>query len=111
MSVRISLSLEAKEMFMFLHTGFSLERAYPGKYLLFGSFTVELTDSRYLKLVTSSSIWLFILISLGEPLGLFVIIFVLSGPISTFYLGQAVPMLGAVSLVSSFYLALTKCHM
>ena len=41
---------------------------------------------RYLKFSTSSSLWPFILISLWKPFGLFVITFVLSGPISILYL-------------------------
>ena len=41
---------------------------------------------RYLKFSTSFSLWHFILISLWKPLGLFVITFVLSGPISILYL-------------------------
>ena len=41
---------------------------------------------RYLKFSTSSSLWPFILISLWKTFGLFVITFVLSGPISVLYL-------------------------
>ena len=41
---------------------------------------------RYLKFSTSSSLWSFILISLWKLFGMFVITFVLSGPISIMYL-------------------------
>ena len=46
----------------------------------------DMIAPRYLKFFTSSSIWLFILISHWNPFGLFVITFVLSGPISILYL-------------------------
>ena len=48
--------------------------------------SLEMIASRYLKFSTSSSLWLFILISLLKPFGLFVITFVLSGSISILYL-------------------------
>ena len=90
MSVRISLTLEASEMFLSLHMIFSLERAAVVWAILerISGFdpSLEMIAPRYLKLSTSSSLWPFILISLWKPLGLFVIIFVLSGPISILYL-------------------------
>ena len=44
--------------------------------------SLEMIASRYLKFSTSFSLWPFILISLWKPVRLFVITFVLSGPIS-----------------------------
>ena len=52
---------------------------YPGN-------SLEMIASRYLKFSTFSSLWPFILMSLCKPFGLFVITFVLSGPISVLYL-------------------------
>ena len=90
MSVRISLILEASEMFLSLHMIFSLERAAVVWAILerISGFdpSLEMITPRYLKFSTSSSLWLFILISLWKPFGLFVITFVLSGPISILYL-------------------------
>ena len=90
MSVRISLTLEASEMFLSLHMIFSLERAAVVRAILerISGFdpSLEMTAPRYLKFSTSSSLWPFILISLWKPFGLFVITFVLSGPISIMYL-------------------------
>ena len=90
MSVRISLTLEASEMFLSLHMIFSLERAAVVWAILewISSFdpSLEMTAPRYLKFSTSSSLWPFILISTWKPFGLFVITFVLSGPISILYL-------------------------
>ena len=88
MSVRISLTLEASEMFLFLHKIFRLER----ERLLSGlswkeslwSFVRD--DCPNLKFFTSSNLWPFNLISLWKPFGLFIITFVLSGPISILYL-------------------------
>ena len=48
--------------------------------------SLEMIAPRYLKFSTSSSLWPFILISLWKQFGLFVITFVLSGPISILYL-------------------------
>ena len=48
--------------------------------------SLEMIAPRYLQFSTSSSLWPFILISLWKLLGLFVIIFVLSGPIPILYL-------------------------
>ena len=90
MSVRISLTLEASEMFLSLHTIFSLERAAVVWAILkrISGFdpSLEMIAPRYLKFSTSSSLWPFILISLWKLFGLFVITFVLSGPISILYL-------------------------
>ena len=90
MSVRISLTLEASEMFLSLHMIFSLERAAVVWAILerISGFdpSLEMTVPRYLKFSTSSSLWPFILISLWKPFGLFVITLVLSGPISILYL-------------------------
>ena len=90
MSVRISLTLEASEMFLSLHMIFSLERAAVVWAILerISGFdpSLEMIAPRFLKFSTSSSLWPFILISLWKPLGLFVITFVLSGPISILYL-------------------------
>ena len=89
MSVRISLTLEASEMFLSLHMMSSLERAAVVWAILerISGFdpSLEMTAPRYLKSSTSS-LWPFILISLWKPFGLFVITFVLSGPISILYL-------------------------
>ena len=90
MSVRISLTLEASEMFLSLHMIFSLEKAAVVWAILerISGFdpSLEMIAPRYLKFSTSSSLWPFILISLWKPFGLFVITFVLSGPISILYL-------------------------
>ena len=47
--------------------------------------SLEMIAPRYLKFSSSSSLCPFILISLWKPFGLFVITFVLSGPISILY--------------------------
>ena len=90
MSVRISLTLEAGEMFLTLHMIFSLERAaVVGAILERNSGfdpSLEMIAPRYLNFFTSSNLWPFILIPLWKPFGLFVITFVLSGPISILYL-------------------------
>ena len=84
MSVRISLTIEASDMI------FSLERDAVVWAILerISGFdpSLEMIAPRYLKFSTSSRLWPFILISLWKPFGLFVIIFVLSGPISILYL-------------------------
>ena len=87
MCVRISLTLEAREMFLSLHMIFSLERAavvwaIQERISGFDS-SLEIVAPRY---STSSSLWPVILISLWKPFGVFVITFVLSGPISILYL-------------------------
>ena len=90
MNVRISLTLEASEMFLSLHMIFSLERAVVVWAILerISGFdpSLEMIVPMYLEFSTSSSLWPFILISLWKKLGLFVITFVLSGPISILYL-------------------------
>ena len=77
-------------MFLSLNMIFSLERASIVSAILerISGFdpSLEMIAPRYLKFSTSSSLWPFILISLWKPLGLFVITFVLSGPISILYL-------------------------
>ena len=77
-------------MFLSLHMIFSLERAAVVWAILerISGFdpSLEMIAPRYLKFSTSSSLWPFILISLWKPFGLFVITFVLSGPISILYL-------------------------
>ena len=87
MSVHISLTLEASEMFLSLHMIFSLERAAVVWSILerISGFdpSLEMIAPKYLKI--SSSLWPFILISLWKSFGLFVITFVLSGPISNLY--------------------------
>ena len=94
MSVRISFTLEASEMFLSLHMIISLERAAIVWAILerISGFdpSLEMIASRYLKFSTSSSLWPFLLISLWKPLGLFVITFVLSGPISILYLTNVI---------------------
>ena len=66
--------------------------------------SLEMIAPRYLKLSTSSSLWPFILISLWKPLGLFVITFVLSGPISILYLVVVLPRMSIrTPASSSFY--------
>ena len=89
MSVRTSLTLEASEMFLSLHMIFSLERAVVVWAILerISGFdpSLEMTAPRYFKFSASSSLWPFILISLWKPLGLFIINFVGSGPISISY--------------------------
>ena len=73
MSVRISLTLEASEMFLSLHMIFSLESAAVVWAILerISGFdpSLEKIAQRYLKFSTSSSLWPFILISLWKPLG------------------------------------------
>ena len=90
MSVCISLTLEDSEMFLSLRMIFSLKRAAVVWAILerISGFdpTLEIIALRYLKFSTSSSLWHFILITLWKPFGLFVITFVLSGPISILYL-------------------------
>ena len=90
MSVRISLTLEASEMFLSPHMIFSLERAVNVLAILERISGVvpslEMIAPRYLKFSTSSSLRPFILISLWKPFGLFVIMFVLSGLLSILYL-------------------------
>ena len=87
MSVCISLTLEASEMFWSLHMIFSLWRAAVVLERISGfDPSLEMIARRYLKFSTSSSLWFFILIYLWKPFGLFVITFVLSGPISILYL-------------------------
>ena len=82
--------LDQSEMFLSLHMIFSLERAAVVWAILerISGFdpSLEIIAPRYLKFSTSSSLWPFILISLWKPFGLFVITFVLSGPISILYL-------------------------
>ena len=86
LSVRISLTLEVSEMFLSRHMIFSLERAAFVWAILerISGFdpSLEVVVPRYLKFSTASSLSPFILISLWMPFGLFVITFVLSGPIS-----------------------------
>ena len=90
MSVRISLTLEASEMFLSLQMIFSLERAAVVWAILerISGFdpSLEMIAPRYLTFSTTSSLWPFILISLWKSLALFVITFVLSGPIYILYL-------------------------
>ena len=93
MSVRINytyLTLEASEMFLSLHMIFSLERAAVVLAILERISgldpSLEMIAPRHLKFSTSSCLWPFILIPLWKPFGLFVITFVLSGPISILYL-------------------------
>ena len=64
---------------------------------------LEMTAPRYLKFSTSSSLWPFILISFWEPFGLFV----LSGPISMFYLVVVVSRRSTRTPVSSSSSAFT----
>ena len=65
MSVRISLTLEASEMFLSLHMSFSLERAAVVWAILerISGFdpSLEMIAPRYLKFSTSSSLWPFYL--------------------------------------------------
>ena len=90
MRIRISLTLQASEMFLSLHMSFSLERPAVVWVILerISGFdpSLEMIAPRYLKFSTSSSLRPFILISLWKPFGLFVITFVLSGPVSILYL-------------------------
>ena len=90
MSVRISLTLETSEMFLFLHMSFSLERAADVWAILerISGFDplLSMIAPRYLKFSTASSLWPFILISHWKQFGLCVIAFVLSGPIFILYL-------------------------
>ena len=71
MSIRISLTLEASKMFLFLHMIFSLQRAAVVWAILerISGFdpALEMIAPRYLKFSTSSRLWLFILISLWKP--------------------------------------------
>ena len=88
MSVRINLTLEASEMFLSLHIIFSLERVTVVWAILdrISGFhpSLEMIAPRYLKFSTSSMT--FYLDPSLEAFGLFVITFVLSGPISVLYL-------------------------
>ena len=74
MRVRISLTLEASEMFLSLHMIFSLEKDVVVWSILerisgFGP-SLEMIATRYLKFSTSSSLCFFNLISLWKPFGL-----------------------------------------
>ena len=68
MSVRISLMLEASEMFLSLHMIFSLERAAVVRAILerISGFdpSLEMTAPRYLKFSTSSSLTFYLDLSL-----------------------------------------------
>ena len=79
MSVRISLALESREMFLSLTIGFSQERAavvWTIQESISGlDHSLEITDQKYMKQFTSSNVWAFILISIWKPSWLFVIIF------------------------------------
>ena len=86
MSVRISLTLEASEMFLSLHMIFSLERAAVIWAILERTSGSDPSLEMIAPISTASSLWPFILISLWKPFGLFVITFVLAGPISISYL-------------------------
>ena len=71
MSVRISLTLEASEMFLSLHMIFSLERAAAVWAILKGISgfdpSLEMIAAKYLEFSSSFSLWPFILISLWKP--------------------------------------------
>ena len=77
-------------MFLSLHMIFSLERAAVVWAILerISGFdpSLEMIAPSYLKFSTSFSLCPFILMSLWKPFGLFVITFVLCGPISILYL-------------------------
>ena len=77
MGVRISLTLEASEMFLSLHMIFSLERAAVVWAILerISGFDppLEMIAPRYLKFSTSSTFLPFILISLWKPFRLSVV--------------------------------------
>ena len=93
-------------MFLSLHTCFSLDRAAVVWAILESISnldpSLEMIDPRYLKLFfTSSSLWPLILISLWKALGLFVTVFVLSGPIFILYPVQTVSILVTMSSASS----------
>ena len=62
---------------------------------------------RYLKFSTSSSLYLFIFTSLWKPFGLFVILFVLCGPMSILYLVVVVSCRSTRTPASSSSSALT----
>ena len=115
MSFRISLTLEASEMFSFLHMSFILERAavvwaIQERTLGFEP-SLEMITPRYLKFSTSSSIWPFILISLWKPYGLFIIALVLSASISVWYLVVVVSRRPTRTPASSSSLHLRQCHL
>ena len=83
----------ASKMFLSLHMIFSLERAAVWAILeriLGFDPSLEMIAPRYLKFSTASSLWPFILTSLWKPFGLFVLTFILSGPISILYLVMVV---------------------
>ena len=73
MSVRISLTLEASEMFLSLHMIFSLERAAVVRVILerIPGFdpSLQMIVPRYLKFSTSSSLWSFNWSLFGSHLG------------------------------------------
>ena len=111
MSVRISLTLEASEMFLSLHMIFSTERAAVVWAILerISSFdpSLEMIAPKNLKFSTSSSLWPFILISFWKPFGLYVTTFVLSGQISILYLVVAISRRSTRTPVSSSSSAFT----
>ena len=108
MSVRISLTLDASEMFLSFHMIFSLERAAVVWAVLerISGFdpSLEMIAPKYLKFSTSSSHFL---ISIWKPFRLFVNTFVLSGPISILYLVVFVSRWSTRTPVSSSYSAFT----
>ena len=69
--------------------------------------SLEMITPRYLKFSISSSFWPFISFSLWKPFGLFVITFVLSGPISILYLVVVVSMRSTRTLATSSSSAFT----
>ena len=105
MSVRISLTLEASEMFLSLHMII--------EHLLLSGLSsgfdplLEMIAPRYFKFSTSSTLWPFILISLWKRFGLFVMTFVLSGPISVLYLVVVLSRQSTRTPASSFSSAFT----
>ena len=102
-------------MFLSLHMIFSLEKAAVVWAILerISGFdpSLEMIAPRYLKFYTSSSLWPFTLISLWKPFGLFVITFVLSGPISILYLVVVVSRRSIRTPASSSLRHLRQCHL
>ena len=112
MRVRISLILEASVVVLCFNFIFSLDRA-DAILAILEIITgldpsLEMIDLRYFKFSAAYNVWLFIFVSLCKPVRLFIISFVLSGPVSTVCLLVLVSRRSAKITASSFSSALTK---
>ena len=95
-------------MLLSLHISFSLERATVVWTILESTQVPFMTDPRYLKLFSSSSLLPYTLNSLCKPSGLFAIIVVLPGSNCIFYLVHAVSILEILLSVSCSSSALSS---